>query len=744
MTGSKSIAGVMSQGALAASLAFLPGVSFAQTATPAVAPGGPDVAIRLPPVDIQGSTPSNTLNTDAGVNRIPGRVQDTPQSIQVVPREVLQQQNVTTLDQALRNVPGITSSIGEGNGGVSGDQFRIRGFNAQNDLFVDGLRDFGAYTRDAFTYEEVQVLQGPSGFALGGAGTVGGGVNIRSRAPHLGNEYGAVLTGGSGLFARGTADANVQVGSSSAVRLNLMGQDSRVPGRDEVYARRWGVAPSIAFGLGTDTTLSVEYLHYEYDQSTDAGIPIITPFGRVGRPATELGLPRNTYYGIDNDRDQVRLDRLTARLSHRVADWLTLSNDFRVSWLNRDIARSIVNCPGGATIAAYNVSCSAAFLNGRNFTANPNGPGNPYVEDTFGVQNVGTAVARFNTGPVRHEAVGGFDIFRAETDRTGYSLLTQRPNVTIRDPENDGNFVRGGANNFRSTEQTQLSLFLRDRVWIIPEVSIIGGLRYTRSWFDYAASTPPAAQTVFSRNEDFVDPQASLVYEPTRNQTYYFTYSTSTTPTGVNFTTLPSTVNPNTSPERNRSYEVGAKVGILDGGRLGLYGALFRIDKNNAFETLDDGSVFQTSDRQRVQGFEVGTTGRITPDWNINLRYSLLDSEITRSTTVANVGNRVQFVPRHSVSLWTTYELGGGTPYNATLGGGVTYRSRVFLNAANNAEAPGTFSLDALVSHKLTDNIRVSVNGYNLTNRRNYDSLFTNRAVISPSRTVLGSVSFTF
>ncbi|MFC7551564.1 TonB-dependent receptor plug domain-containing protein [Pseudoroseomonas wenyumeiae] len=145
----------VSQAAMMAGVAMaLPGTAEAQ----AVAPEG---TIVLPNIDVQANSPANTLKRGTSVNRLPGTVQDTPQTINVVPREVLEQQNVTTLEEALRNVPGITVSIGEGNGGVNGDQFRIRGFSAQNDVYLDGLRDFGSYVRDAFTYEDVAVIKGP-------------------------------------------------------------------------------------------------------------------------------------------------------------------------------------------------------------------------------------------------------------------------------------------------------------------------------------------------------------------------------------------------------------------------------------------------------------------------------------------------------------------------------------------------------------------------------------------------------
>ncbi|MFC4168668.1 TonB-dependent receptor [Teichococcus aestuarii] len=714
----------------------LPGAALAQGAA------APEGGLVLPTVDVQGTAPANTLQRAAPVSRLPGSVQDTPQVINVIPREVLEQQNVTTLEQALRNVPGITASIGEGNGGVNGDQFRIRGFAAQNDIYTDGLRDFGAYTRDAFTYEDVSVIKGPSGFALGN-GTVGGAVAVGLRTPRLGNSYSATATGGSGPYARGTLDINQQIGETTALRLNLMGQSSEVVGRDGVDSRRWGIAPSIAFGLGTDTTLTLHYQHYEYDNATDSGIPVVTaPGSTIGRPLTEYGLPRGTWYGLSSDRDEVTTDVFTARLNHTVNDWLTLANDTRVSFIDRDYASSIVSCAAA--------SCVTPWFRNRSGTVTASGAGNPYHQESWAVQNVATATARFTTGPLRHELVGGIDLMYEDFERTGYGYTGTRPALSVFGGQGDIALDRGAPSYQRNGSNTTYAAFLSDRLWLTPEFSIIGGVRVSRFEVEYDTVTYSTGVRAEAKpSHTVVDPRASLVWEPAPNQTYYATYSTSTTPPGFLFSTQPFTAsgfNSNFDPERNTLYEVGAKVGFLE-NRLGLYGSLYRIDKKNS-QTPDpngDGSTFiQTSDEQRNQGIEIGLTGQVTPAWMINASYTAMDSETTKSTTAANVGKKVQFVPDHAASLWTTYELGAQTPWNLTLGGGVTWRDKVFLNAANTAEVPAALTVDALVSHRINDNLRVQVNGYNLGNALNYDGLWANRVIPSAGRTILFTLAADF
>ncbi|SHJ83131.1 catecholate siderophore receptor [Roseomonas rosea] len=707
--------------------------------------------VAVPEVSVTGTRPANQLQVPTGNPRLPSTIQDTPQTINVVPQEVLREQNVTTLEQALRNVPGITSTIGEGNGGVTGDQFRIRGFSAQNDVLVDGLRDFGSYQRDAFTYEDVQVLKGASGFAIG-TSAIGGGINVNSRLPMLENRYAATATGGMGPFARFTADINQRISETIAMRLNVMGQSSSLVDRDDQDTRRWGVAPSIAFGLGTPTTFSVEYLHFEDRRTIDGGMPIIySGLGAIGRPASEYGVNRSNWYGIQNDRDETVVDRLTARFSHRFGNWLTVTNDTRLMRVDRDTALTAASCGTGTTAAAYRTSCSGQFFRGLNPTLSYGGGSNaPYNQVNEATQNITAGVARFTTGPIRHELTGGVDIVRETVDRVAYPYVPARPGVTLLNSWTNNDLVlgTGAANNRRETESTNLGLFLNERLWVLPTLSVYGGFRWTNFDLDYKAGTPGAAPSQnFAIRDSFWDPRAGIIWEPTPSQTYYYSYSTSTTPPGTFFTTFPAAAtnfDNNIRPERNTNHEIGAKISLLD-NRLGLTAALFHAEKGNAtYLDADTNEVSATGDVQRIRGLELGITGRVTPEWNINAAYTYLDSETTRSQTAANVGKRVQYVPEHAASLWTTYDIARDTPWNVTVGAGIIWRSQVFLDAANSAEVPDNFSLDAMLQHKLNQNVTLRVNGYNLTDRTNYEGLFGNRAVVAAGRTVLFSVAAEF
>ena len=243
--------------------------------------------VQLGPVSVNDDAGRNAQNHAPPITTMPTTsVQDTPQSINVVTGEVMKQQAVTTLADALKNVPGITIAIGEG-GTLAGDQFKINGFDAKDDVYLDGLRDFGAYTRDSFNYQEVQVLKGPSGLMFG-RGTTGGAINTISKSPFLRNHYSAALEGGNGDHVRATADLNYAFSDTGAVRLNLMFTNTGVVDRDIVHNTRWGIAPTIALGLGTDTQWSLSYLHQHSTGIPDYGITVAQRPGQlIAEPATQ-------------------------------------------------------------------------------------------------------------------------------------------------------------------------------------------------------------------------------------------------------------------------------------------------------------------------------------------------------------------------------------------------------------------------------------------------------------------------
>lgn len=727
---------------LAASLgAFLPADAWAQDAG----------ATELPPISVEaaGGSPANTNFAPLGTSRLPGTVQDTPQTINVVPREILQQQNVTTLEQALRNVPGVTVSSGEGNGGLNGDQFRIRGFQAKNDLFIDGLRDFGVYQRDAFNTESVQVIKGPSSEAFG-VGTVGGAVNQVSKRSFLGNQINVDGSFGSGFLGRGTIDVNRQIDPTTAIRINAVGNVQDVADRNNVKSDRWGVAASLGFGLGTDTQWHLNYLHQYTDRTPDFGVPTILPPGaRFALPATEFGLPRQTSYVRSTDRDKADTDLLTSLMKWQVTDWLTVTSDTRLAYYTRDFSSTNPSCTAG---------CVTGFLAGGNpvlaYTA---GGGSSFLQNAWGIENVTAGTAKFTTGPFRHEAVFGVNYFYQEDDRRSLTVTGGRPNQNIRTPifANTSTFSVSPTGR-RLADNDDIGIFAQDRVWIVDQLSILGGIRYDE--FSSRLRTSVAAGPQIGQlgpatgnNNGFVSPKISLILEPTKDQTFYMTYARSTSPTGqfaasATGIEIPSTFLP---PERSELYEVGAKINVLD-GKLGLTGAIFHVNKSGAIDIdpitgLAVAGALDAAESRRVNGFEVGASGNITEQWNVQLGYARLDGRVTRTLTGINVGNVAPFVSTDNFSVFSTYDLARhfAIPGKLLIGGGVFYNSSYFPASDNITRIPASLSLDGLISYEI-NNIRIALNGYNLTDELNYSSAFSTRATPSSGRTVLGTVGVRF
>lgn len=767
------------------------------TAPAASAPAPTPVANPAPASafgDGMSLTPAsgNTLQSGTGLGRLPGTIQDTPQTINVVPQTQIEEQNITTLDQALRNVPGVTVGIGEGGGGMNGDQFRIRGFQAKGDIYIDGLRDFGVYVRDSFAYEQVEVIKGPSSESFG-MGTTGGVINIQQKTAHLGNATSVEGVFGSGPYYRTVGDANYQLNSTTAVRAVGMFHNQDIVDRDHVYSDRWGFLGSLATGINTDTTWTLNYLHQTGDRRPDLGVPILnpddvlTPSGVTavgparGRPVTEFGVNRSNFYGKVTDRDDSNVDLLTSRFSAAVNPWLTFYNDTRVAWYSRDFAQTVPNCPP-VTLDPFDNSCGDSVV-ARTFTGQYSLGGQAgFVQDSWGAQNLTTAVAEFKTGRFRHQAVTGIDAFYQNDRRTqlgiydAAGMLQPGTGADLKDPTAIGwpnfwkthvYFVQRNPMALKKANAQDFALFAGDQVWLTETFSLLGGVRWDDYRADYRTTdfatgswTGPDAVNL-KTDAQFTSPKASAIWEPAQNQTYYFSWARSYTPQGMFITNDNNSINTTegqnlAKPEQNELFEVGAKVSTRD-GKLGFSTALFQIDKGNAsFIDPFTGDTQLAGEEQRVRGVEIGVTGSITEAWQIQLGYAFLDSEILFNPATPGStppvaqntfrGNQIPFVSPNNFTVWTTYEVSSLLPRMRgtwLIGGGVTYADQYFTNSANTAIIPHTFSLDALVSYEL-DGWRVAVNGYNLTNELNYDAGFGNRALPASGTTVLATVGKTF
>src|SRR5215218_9359964 len=364
-------------------------------------------------LEIQATTQSVEVRDEArfvvSSNKYTEPLLDTPQTITVISKEVMEEQGATTLRDVLKNVPGLTITAGEG-GNPAGDNLTLRGFSARNDIFIDGVRDLSPQSRDPFNLEQVDVVKGP-GSVYTGRGSTGGSINLLNKTPGLKRAFGGTLDFGSDRTRRATADVNIPFSDSIGFRMNLLAHHSGVAGRDVVKFDRWGVAPSVTFGLGKPTRFTASYYKLKQDNISDYGIPWVPVTNNAlvefrDRPAP---VPRNTFYGLRNrDFENLNSDLLTLKFEHDFNDALSLRNQLRYANSSRD---SIATPP--------------RFAN-NNSTAINRELRSWQTEDKVW-DNQTDFIARFSTGKIEHALVSGLDITRENNTRetrTAANMLT--------------------------------------------------------------------------------------------------------------------------------------------------------------------------------------------------------------------------------------------------------------------------------------------------------------------------------
>jgi catecholate siderophore receptor len=346
---------------------------------------------------------------------------------------------------------------------------------------------------------------------------------------------------------------------------------------------------------------------------------------------------------------------------------------------------------------------------------------------------------RFDTGPFKHKLVAGFDVYSQHATTGFYLPSGPEPAGTLLDPifsNSPGFALTVSPGNQLSATSWDIGPFISDRMWLTPMLSILAGVRWDHYRVDGQVGASPLTMTT-----EFASPKASLIFEPTKHQSYYFSYARSFTPPGNNITSLSSSLGlsqapsaANLQPEADTTFEVGAKWGLFE-DRLGVTAALFRVEKNNASYT-DQASGIQTTtdDKVQVQGVELGLTGKLTANWDVQASYSYMDSKIIASsispfTPVSAAGNRVPYVSQHGLAIWTTYDIAPllpNVPGHLLVGGGLNYRSDYYLNNLNSMVIPAATTIDGMLSYDPNERHHLALKVTNLTNKLTYSSAFGN------------------
>ncbi|WP_207877712.1 TonB-dependent siderophore receptor [Pseudomonas sp. 32_A] len=698
---------------------------------------------------------------------------DTPRSITVIPQQVIKDTNALSLQDALRTVPGITFGAGEG-GNPQGDRPFIRGFDAQGDTYLDGVRDTGAQTREIFAIESVEVAKGPNS-AIGGRGAAGGSINLVSKRAHLGNSLDGAWTWGSDQTQRYTFDGNYQFSDSVAGRLNLMTHESNVAGRDKVNYDRWGIAPSLAFGLGTPTRVNLDYYHLESDDLPDSGIPYTIPTG--GSAARTSAHPSKPYDGGDSDnfygltgRDfrKSRVDIATFAIEHDLTDSLTIKNTLRHGNSMQDYILTQPDDSKG------NVNNGSVWRRA-----------NTRVGNTATTTNQTDLFGEFYLGGMKNSFSTGIELSREESKRSSYTVDTDtvpggaaNTNCTpgmigansgynctsLSNPNPDDPWNGSIARNYAGTDtkSNTRAIYVFDTLELTPEWLLNMGLRYDHFDTQYRTYDATGATVVNSKGgvskgkdtSEFVTGQLGLVWKPTENGSIYVSYATSATPPGAmlgegtegnplgNTTDRAGNLlSSDLEPEETTNYEIGTKWDLLD-QRLSLAAALFRTEKENARVQVDT-TTYENVGETRVQGIELSASGKITDKWQVFAGYTYMEARQIDGGAVnkANDGNQLPNTPNNSASLWTTYSI---TP-KLTVGGGAFYVDDVYGSVANTTMVDSYVRYDAMAAYKLTKNVDLQLNVQNLTNEVYYDKAFsTHFANQAAGRTALLTTSVHF
>lgn len=683
---------------------------------------------------------------------------DTPRSVTVVPQQVLKDTAATSLQDALRTVPGITFGAGEG-GNPQGDRPFIRGFDAQGDTYLDGVRDTGGQSREIFDIESIEVSKGPNS-SFGGRGSAGGSLNLVSKTPQARDFTNGGFTYGSDQTRRYVLDVNRQFLDSAAFRLNLMSHEQNVAGRDAVNYDRWGVAPSLTFGLGTPTRVNVSYYHMESNDLPDSGIPYgySSPTAAThGHDKPTDGGDSNNFYGLkDRDFRKTRADISTFSIEHDLNENMTLKNTLRHGNTGQDY---ILTQPDDSK---RNVSQFGTVWRRANAR----------VSTTETTTNQTDLFGSFQALGFKHSYSTGLEFTGEETRVSGYNFgssnnaqvcnpgtapsCTSLSNPNPNDPWNSS-ITRNY--NGTNTKATSRAAYVFDTIELDPQWLLNVGLRYDT--FDTVANTnavPSAtvkARSKIKNDSQFFNWQAGLVWKPAENGSIYASYATSASPAGglvgEGADGNPLSAGAATSdlqPEETVNYELGTKWDLFH-DRLSLTAAVFRTEKKNT-RILVDALTYENGGESRVDGLELSASGKLTDHWQVFAGYSYLKSELVdpglngRNGVIgsgSSKGNQMPNTPKNSFSLWTTYDV---TP-KLTIGGGAFYVDEVYGDAGNTVYVPSYTRYDAMASYKLTKNVDLQLNVQNLTDKTYYDKAFAAHfANQAAGRTAMLTTSFHF
>lgn len=629
---------------------------------------------------------------------------DLPQSITVVTPELMKDQNIKTIAEAVRYVPGVSMAQGEGNR----DTPIFRGNASTADLYVDGIRDDVQYYRDTYNIDSIDALKGPNAMVFGRGGA-GGLINRNTKKADWESRRELGFQGGSWDKFRLTGDANQAINENFAVRLNAMWETSKSY-REGFDSERWGVNPTVSWRSNDKKTKVIAgYEHYQDNRTADRGIS-----SYKGRPVdTKL----STFFGDPNRSPaDTTVDAFNVVLEHQFDNGLNIRNNTRYATYDKFYQNIF---PGAVNNAGTQVSISAY----NNATQR---------ENFFNQTDLTYA---FKTGWFEHNLLAGMEFGKQKTDNvryTGYftdiGRNTTSVNVPLSNPRYVGNIsFRAGASDADQHGVADIAAgYIQDQMQLTKQLQLIFGVRYDSFIVNFRNNR---TGEVIHSNDDLFSPRGGLVYKPIDNLSLYANYSMTYVPRAGEQLASLTLSNNALEPERFDNYEVGAKWEITPDLMTTL--AFYQLDRLNALATdPNNPAVSFLVDGQRTRGIELGISGNITENWQVFGGYAFQDGKITKTlSSSALAGATMAQVPEHTLSLWNRYDIN----QQWGVGLGSIYRSKMYAATDNLVTLAGFLRFDAAVYFKPTKNIEMQVNVENLFDKQYFANAHSNTNIMPGS-----------
>ncbi len=704
---------------------------------------------------------------------------DTPKTVTIINKELIEQQGATSLVEALRNTPGITLQLGENGNTSSGDAFQMRGFSTQNSTLVDGIRDLGAVTRDVFNLEQIEVVKGAAGSEIG-RGAASGYVNLVSKLPQANNDKSVGLTWNTANRKRLSTDLNQDLGDGMAARFNAMWEDGGIEGRDVIERNSYAIAPAFAFGLNTETRFYLYSQHVRQENIPDGGIPTIGLEGFLATAAANASpadlavikavnaapaVNRENYYGNVNDLEKVDAHMATFKVEHDVNDMLSIQNLTRIGQTEMQrsltgLMTSTLEIPDPADRSTWTVRRTRQGVDQTNkVLANQT--------------NLSFAV---NTGTISHALVAGLELSKEEQNSlrlsstpTGQATVSI-PNANLYRPNPNQplpTLVNTGAYDNGSTSTTALYIF--DTIKLNEQFQINAGIRadrYKTKTDALAVSTDSKTlvvtetKTDLEKSDTLISWNLGALFKPTANSSLYASYAKSLTPPGsANFSlsaTENNVNNPNVDPQETHNYEIGTKWDVLN-GKLALTAALYRTDNENQLTQNPADGLYSQEGKIQIQGVELSAVGKLSPVWDIAAGLTTMDAKQKNqqsrnaTTGVVTVTDGIRWTPDFAASVWSTYALG-----DVKIGGGIRHTAEQKRQVSQAVAQPVTVVsmesipaytvIDAMVSYQVNPQASVALNVYNLADEDYFSTLNNsgNRLVLGEPRSAKLALNYKF